>query len=221
MTGIDVAAPVFQQIMALLESEAVSEQLPDPINFGWKQRSVCRVTGLLPGPACSDKITDWYFPLISSPKVCDHLIKIATDLSESISYCAVCKPAGGGTRSIWKANYPPEYVQFLLSQNKKTEQPPPHNPACMVSKAEDQVQIISPLSGKQFFLEDKPRLKLPVRVFSQSGNYPVKVYLNGKEMGESRKGEDLWLELAEGNYAITATDSRGQTDRVTFLVSAF
>lgn len=220
LSGIDVAAPVFQQVIATLEGKIPSPKLPEPSYFGWKERKVCRKTGLPPGPKCIEVVTDLFLPLISKNTICNHVKSYAVNSSESLHYCPQCLP-DAGTHTLWLENYPTNYIQFLQSKGEKVNFTPQHNPACPLAGTGASVQIVSPAPGKEFYLETLEFIHLPIKAITSSGDYPMRFYANGQWVGESKRGEEIRVKFGQGKYRLVATDSRGMSGFVTFSVNAF
>ena len=220
LSGIDIAAPVFQQIIAQLERKTASSSLPDLQHYGWKKRQVCRKTGLKPSPDCLDQTPDAYLPLISSNIECTHYKSLVVNQTETIQYCPQCQPKSG-THRLLVENYSPEYIRFLQSKDQPVHLPPPHNPGCLQAGREDFVQFLIPSSGKEFFLENKESISLPLKAISKSGDYPIRFYANGKQVGITQKGEEVSVKFVQGKYKLIASDARGQSGSVTFSVNAF
>ena len=101
--------------------------LPNPKIVIYRQ--VCSETGLIPSDHCTNLVTDYFIPLISSTKVCDNWQEIMISPDEKISYCKSCAPETGYKKKWYKIIEPD--MQAWFEENRIAYQKiPAHNPDC-------------------------------------------------------------------------------------------
>jgi penicillin-binding protein 1C len=220
LSGIEVAAPVFQKIISQLEWDAQPLKRKNPLLLGWKTRQVCPETGLKPGPFCQNNIADYYLPMVSSQEVCRHKMKAWVNATSTLSFCDFCKPTEITTRETFD-NPPPGWAQFAAQKGKTFHLPPPHNPACQKMGQESPVTFLYPMDGKIYFLDGKETVSLSVRLRAKAEDFPIRVFENGHLLGISHKGETFSINLKEGAHSLTAIGQNGNSQKINFWVRAF
>ena len=74
LSGAKIATPLLFKIFNTIDYDSNEEWFPPPADCDIRQ--VCSETGLPPGNYCSNLITDYFIPLISSTATCQHLKEI-------------------------------------------------------------------------------------------------------------------------------------------------
>ena len=132
LSGVDMAAPVFQKLISVVESEIAHQQMSTPQMVGWKERKVCTATGLKPGVYCNQLVTDFYLPLVSSQQTCGHRVQIICNSNETTTYCQACMPAGPTKTKV--VDNPPVALLGWHAENQPAQQlAPPHYGLCPVA----------------------------------------------------------------------------------------
>lgn len=221
LSGVDVAAPVFQRLLLLVEKPE-NQISSDSIltHSGWKKRMICPQSGLLPGTYCPERTVDWYLPLFSSNATCTHLRKVETNKDETLTYCLYCRPEKN-THWMLSDNRPPLFLNFISGQKQRWKTIPTHNPACAKSNYSPELRLLSPANDRVYFLESKKIVTLPIQIVGHSENFPVVVFLNGKRILTIGKGEKKDWKFEAGLFQITAVDNSGNTIKNQFWVKDF
>lgn len=221
LSGVDMASPIFQQLMLETEGPDAMQSLdPQLAMLGWKKRQVCVETGKKPGPDCHQTREDWFLPLISPQSDCQHVKRVDVSENEQYSFCKACIPLQG-THTILADNRQPEFVSFLRMKGLEIRTAPAHNPACVNARQNAPLRILHPADGKVFYLEGRPVLSLAVQFIVLDENVPVSLFLDGKKVAVSKKGEAITLSLGMGEYQLSIKDNSGKWDRVRFTISDF
>lgn len=221
LSGVDLATPIFQQIMLLAERPNSSQRLDSNlVSFGWKQRQVCTASGKKPGPFCTSQTMDWFIPLISSQEICDHIRKVDVSENEAFSYCQDCRPVSG-YHSILVENRSPAIISFLRMKGDVLRGAPPHWTGCPRGSDSPELTIISPGNEKTYFLEGRTSIYLPVQFLTPDEQLPVTLFVNGKKVAISRKGEAFLPVFESGQHKISIKNQSGKVAEVHFMVKDF
>lgn len=71
LSGANVATPLLFKIFNTIDYDSDAEWFTQPDDCDTRQ--VCSETGLIPAESCTNKVLDYFIPLISSSKVCNNL----------------------------------------------------------------------------------------------------------------------------------------------------
>src|SRR5206468_11896841 len=145
LSGANTATPLLFKIFNTLDYDSQNDWYAPPADC--QLRQVCSESGLPPGPYCTNLITDYFIPLISSTALCQHLqmVKVAAD--SSISYCESCAPATGYIKKLYRI-LPPEMQEYFDRNGIAYSKIPPHNPECEKIFKGNGPEITSPVNGK-------------------------------------------------------------------------
>jgi penicillin-binding protein 1C len=217
ISGLEVAAPVFQKLIENLERNTPNFQ--DKTVSKWKKRWVCKETGLKLANSCKDSLEDYFLPLVSNSTPCDHQKELEVSNNCQISYCQNCKPKTG-TKTIWVDNLKPAYRAYLASKEIKTWSPV-HNPKCKSVTGGNVFNFKTPVEGRTYFLNGKPEIRIEVQMNTNSEAFPVEFYSQGKKLNTSKAGESIFINLKEGKHILHAIDNLGNQTEVSFLIKHF
>jgi penicillin-binding protein 1C len=217
LSGIDAAAPLFQKIISELERNCTPLKRKSPLESGWKIREVCAETGQKPGPWCHKTTTDYFLPMVSSQHICQHRKAFLINPEGSLSFCGNCKSTSGQTTATFD-NPDPGWRFFSEQEGKKFQLPPPHNPDCRQPGGESAPQFLFPMEGKVYFLNGAENLKTGIRLQAPAEAFPLRVFENGRRIGESKKGEEIPVSLNEGAHQFSAVGQNGSLMHIRFRV---
>jgi penicillin-binding protein 1C len=109
LSGANTATPLLFKIFNTIDYNNDGDWFVPPQDFGVRQ--VCSETGLPPGPNCTNLLSDYFIPLISSTTTCQHLQEIKVSADEKISYCNNCAPENGYKKKMYRS-VDPEMQQY-------------------------------------------------------------------------------------------------------------
>ena len=127
LSGASMATPLLFQVFNTLDYDNGQEWFRQPPDCD--TRIVCSETGLPPSPACTDLVSDFFIPLVSSAIPCQDRQQIAVAPDEKMSYCRYCKPALG-YKEQWYRIFSPSMRAYYDEHHIAYKKIPPHNPAC-------------------------------------------------------------------------------------------
>ncbi|HEV7621119.1 MAG TPA: penicillin-binding protein 1C, partial [Flavisolibacter sp.] len=171
LSGANTATPLLFKIFNTIDYQNDADwfQLPKEL----EQRKVCSETGLVPGPYCTSEVLDYYIPLISSTKQCQHIQELKVSPDSSMVFCEVCAPASGYVKKLYRV-LSPEMQDYYISNSIAFQKIPPHNPNCdKLFKGEGPV-IISPANGTEYFINNKD--PEPIQLLAHTSGDVTKVY---------------------------------------------
>ena len=207
LNGTEYAVPLLFSIFNTLKIGSSEHWFPVPAEVDF--RLVCSETGQPPSDFCTDFIMDAFIPAVSKNTACQHLIEVAIDKDEKISYCKSCLPERGYKKKYYK-NHPSELIAFFQDEFIPYQKIPPHNPKCKRIYAENAPKIISLTNGMEYLLFKDGSQKLMLRCAAENGVEHVYWYINNKLLYKARATEKVFFTPSEGETKISCTDDKGR-----------
>lgn len=185
LLGLRAAAPIFLKLFRDLDAEGkASFKIPR----GIYKRTVCSLSGHLPGKYCENKILDLAIVDVSSTKICD--------LHQNTE----------GEISI---NWPPELKGWVQKETYKSIDREP------LFSLGDQIKILSPTSNEELIAGLNEQ---SVRAyFSAEGSGKMFWFLNGRYIGSEENGSGVFFDVPVGRHRATVF-SGDESDEVCFSV---
>lgn len=209
LVGAKVATPLLFKIFDALEIQTGATWFVPPKQL--KTRLVCNETGLPPNHFCKHTIRDYYLPLKSSVRKCEHLQKIAISLDGRMSYCLTCRPSKGYQYKMFP-NLPANLKAFYDQTNEAYEKVPPHNPACTrINTAGIAPKILSPLDDRTYIINRKYPPKMSLRCQADNDVERVYWYIDGKFHKEAPPSEEVFFRPRLGRMKIECSDDKGRS----------
>ncbi|MGN6163855.1 MAG: penicillin-binding protein 1C [Flavisolibacter sp.] len=215
LSGANTATPLLFKIFNTIDYDSNSDWYTPPKEC--EIRQVCSETGLPPGPYCTNLISDYFIPLISTSTVCQHLQEIKISADGAFSYCETCAPATGYIKKLYR-NISPD-MQAYFSQNGMSYQKiPPHNPDCEKIFKGNGPAITSPLNGSEYYINIKD--PEPLQLSANTGSDVSKIYwyINDQFYKTSNAGEKQFFVPKEGPVKISCTDDKGRNKNILIQV---
>ena len=207
LSGANIATPLLFKIFNTIDYDSDEEWFTQPKDCDI--RMVCSETGLPPGEHCTNTVTDYFIPLISSTQLCYNMQEVALSADEKISYCKTCMPASGYKKK-WYRIVTPDMQRFYEERHMAYEHMPPHNPACERVFKEGGPAITSPRNGSEYFISKKhPE---PLQLSCNVGNDVHKVYwyINDQFYKADVAHNRQFFIPDEGPVKISCTDDKGR-----------
>ncbi|MGQ0738244.1 MAG: penicillin-binding protein 1C [Bacteroidota bacterium] len=215
LSGANTATPLLFRIFNTIDYDSDEEWFKQPDDCDI--RKVCSETGLVPTAHCSNLVTDYFIPLISSTRICENRQEIMLSSDEKISFCKSCAPASGYKKKLFKI-VEPEMQAWFEENRIAYEKIPPHNPDCeLIFKGAAPV-INSPVNGTEYLINKKnPE---PLQLTCKTANDVSKVYwyINNKFYRSSNAGEKQFFVPQEGPVKISCTDDKGRNRDIRITV---
>jgi penicillin-binding protein 1C len=207
LSGANVATPLLFKIFNTIDYDADEEWFTQP--KGCDIRMVCSETGMLPADHCTNLVTDYFIPLISSAQVCNNVQEVFVSPDEKMSYCRLCMPATGYKKKLYKVILP-DMQRFFEDRHIAYEKIPPHNPACEKVFKEGAPVVLSPHNGSEYMISKKhPE---PLQLSCNVSNDVTKVfwYINNQFYKSGDVGTKQFFIPDEGPVKISCTDDKGR-----------
>ena len=215
LSGANIATPLLFKIFNTIDYNSDAAWFKQPPDCDIRQ--VCSETGLPPGVHCTDKIIDYFIPLISSTKTCDNQQEIMVSPDEKISYCNSCAPESGYKKKWYKVIGAD--MQAYFNENRIAyEKIPEHNPGCEKIFKGNAPAITFPINGAEYLINKKnPE---PLQLTCKTANDVSKVYwyINNKFYKAANAGEKQFFVPEEGPVKISCTDDKGRNRDITIRV---
>ena len=215
LSGANTATPLLFKIFNTIDYDSDEEWFTQPKTL--ESRLVCSETGLMPSDHCTDKVMDYFIPLISTTARCNNQQEIMISADEKISYCKNCVPQAGYKKKMFKMIEPE--MQSWFEENKIAyNKIPPHNRDCEVIFKGNAPSITSPANGSEYLLSKKN--KEPLQLVCKTANDVSKVYwyINNKFYKASPAGEKQFFIPEEGPVKISCTDDKGRNRDIKIIV---
>lgn len=211
LSGANTATPLLFKIFNTIDYDSNSDWYEPPKDC--ELRQVCSETGLPPGPNCNNLVSDYFIPLISSTRECNHLKEIKISADSSISYCETCAPSSGYIKRLYRVTAP-EMQEYFNQNNLAYQHIPPHNPACEKIFKGDGPRITSPLNGNEYFISKKE--PEPLQLTATAGTDVTKLYwyINDQFYKSTNAGEKQFFVPKEGPVKISCTDDKGRNRNI-------
>ncbi|HEX6181488.1 MAG TPA: penicillin-binding protein 1C, partial [Chitinophagaceae bacterium] len=100
LSGATVATPLLFKIFNTIDYDSDREWFSQPADC--ELRMVCSETGHLPADHCTNIVSDYFIPLISSTAPCGNVQEIMVSENEKVSFCKSCAPDAGYKKKIYK-----------------------------------------------------------------------------------------------------------------------
>lgn len=207
LSGANTATPLLFRIFNSIDYDSDESWFSQPADCDIRQ--VCSETGLVPADHCSNRVTDYFIPLISSTQVCANRQEIMVSANEKISYCRSCAPEAG-YRKKWYRLVEPEMQEWMAENKINWDKIPPHNPDCEVVFRGSAPVISFPVNGSEYLINRKnPE---PLQLTCKTANDVSKVYwyINNRFYKSSNPADKLFFVPEEGPVKISCTDDKGR-----------
>jgi penicillin-binding protein 1C len=211
LSGANTATPLLFKIFNTIDYDSNSDWYAPPQDC--QLRQVCSETGLPPGPYCNNLISDYFIPLISSTKQCNHLQEIKVSPDSSVSYCESCAPATGYVKKLYRV-IAPEMQDHFNQTGIAYQKIPPHNPECEKIFKGDGPRITSPINGNEYYINtNDPE---PLQLTATAGIDVTKLYwyINDQFYKTTGAKEKQFFVPKEGPVKISCTDDKGRNRNI-------
>lgn len=215
LSGANVATPLLFKIFNTVDYNNDKEWFTQPSDCD--MRKVCSETGLIPSDHCTDIVTDYFIPLISSNKVCDNWQEIMVSADEKISYCKSCAPENGYKKK-WYKIIDADMQAWYRYNNIPYQKIPPHNPGCeRIFKGSVPI-ITSPSNGSEYLISKKNPEPLQLICKTSADVTKVYWYIDNRFYKVCSAGEKQFFIPTEGPVKISCTDDKGRNTDIRIRV---
>ncbi len=215
LSGATIATPLLFQIFNTIDYNSSNEWFHMPKDAS--VRMVCSETGNLPGPQCVNQRMEYFIPLISPSKDCDHMKEFAVTADEKFMYCKNCQPVSGYKKK-WLKIIQPEIQAWYNEQNIGYAQLPPHNPNCDKISMVNYPDIVFPKNGTEYLISSQNPEPLQLRCQTSPDVSFVYWYINNRFYKKIPAGVNEFFSPEEGKIKISCTDDRGRNTDAIILV---
>jgi len=207
LSGANVATPLLFTVFNTIAYDDDQAWFSRPKDCD--TRIVCPETGLPPTDHCTDRVTDYFIPLVSPSRPCDNRQEVIVSADEKMSYCRVCQPESGYKKKLYKI-IPPEMKEFLEERRMAYQQIPPHNPLCEKVFRDGGPVIVSPSNRNEYLIskKDPEPIQLRCRVSNDVGK--VYWYINNKFYRSAPAASAQFFVPEPGPVKISCTDDKGR-----------
>jgi penicillin-binding protein 1C len=207
LSGANTATPLLFKIFNTIDYDSDREWFQQPKDCDI--RMVCSETGLPPADHCTNTVSDYFIPLVSSTQTCNNMQEVVLSADEKIAYCKTCMPAAGYKKK-WYKTVTPDMQHYFEERHIAYQAIPPHYPGCERLFKDGAPAITSPKSGSEYLLsKKKPE---PLQLACNTGNDVSKVYwyINNRFYKAADAKTKQYFVPEEGPVKISCTDDKGR-----------
>lgn len=217
ITGMGVAAPVLFDIYQLLPAGE-----PFPVPWGHlKKVTLCRESGMLPGPYCGETMEVLLPASVRLRSVCPYHQRIFLDRSGRWRVDSRCEEAFN-MKAADRFVLPPALAYYTERRHPLYKALPPWREDCAVRSSEqDSMNLVYPPPGGVLYVPTQLDGESGAVVFRLIHRYPERVvfwHLDGDYLGTTRHFHEMSLAPVPGNHLLTLVDEAGEVCRRPFTV---
>ena len=207
LSGANTATPLLFKIFNSIDYDSDDEWFSQPDDC--ELRLVCSETGMVPGDQCTDLVSDFYIPLISSTTVCNNVQELMVSANESVSYCKECVPENGYRKKTYKL-VAPEMQKFFDEHQIAYQKIPPHNTECQKIFKENAPMVTFPVNGTEYLISKKEPEPLQLTCNTANDVQQVYWYINTTFYKTTPVKTKQFFVPDEGPVKISCTDDKGR-----------
>jgi penicillin-binding protein 1C len=215
LSGANIATPLLFKIFNTIDYDSDEEWFSLPKDCATRQ--VCSETGLVPTDHCTNRVTDYFIPLVSSTQLCNNYQEIMVNPDETTSYCRSCVPEAGYKKK-WYKIVDPDMQAWMIENHADYDKIPPHNPQCELIFKGNAPFITSPSNGTEYLINKKD--PEPLQLVCKTANDVSRVtwYINDKFYKTCNTGEKQFFVPDEGPVKISCSDDKGRNRDIRIMV---
>ena len=215
LSGANTATPLLFRVFNTIDYDTDEEWFRQP--EGCSNRLVCSETGLPPADFCQNIIGDYFIPMISTTKTCDHMREVIVSPDEKMSFCRSCMPETGYKKKMYH-NFSMDILSYFGEKKITYDRIPAHNPDCEKVFQESGPAILSPKNGSEYLLSKKNPEPLQLSCNAGSDVSKVYWYINDRFYKSSEATAKQFFIPEEGPVKISCTDDKGRNRNIRIRV---
>ena len=217
LIGAELATPLLFEIFNTIDYDSPADWFKVP--KGLKVRWVCSESGLPPNTYCKDQVVDYYIPLVSPTKVCNHMKEVFVSHNEQYAYCMTCLP-NHGYKSKMYPNLSPAMSAYYEARGVSFKKIPTHNPSCTRIFEDESLnpQITSPSADKEYWIDQESPSELQLSCKTASDVKTVYWYVNEEFYQAAKANQEIFFSPESGLVKISCSDDKGRNSTVQIKV---
>jgi penicillin-binding protein 1C len=215
LSGANTATPLLFKVFNTIDYNSDAGWYVPPKDLALRQ--VCQATGLPPGEHCTNLISDYFIPLVSSNQLCRHVQEIQLSADGKWSYCQSCVPETGYTKQ-WVSVMAPELEQWYEERSLAYEKVPPHYFGCEKIFRGSGPSITSPRNGAEYFINTNEPEPLQLAAHAGADVSRLYWYIDDVLYKTTLPGEKQFFTPKEGSVKISCTDDKGRNTNIRIVV---
>jgi penicillin-binding protein 1C len=181
-------------------------------------RTVCSESGMPPSNFCEHLVSDYFIPLVSPTKNCNHKKEVFVNEDETMSYCIYCKPTSN-YKTEWYSNHSADIINYKKENGQPLKSIPFHNPDCPKIIEEGGPRIISPQSVSEYLLNRNDPEPVQLKCKVSQDVQTVYWYINNELYKKTNANSPLFFVPEKGKSLISCTDDKGRSKSITITVA--
>lgn len=218
--GKELAAPLFFEL-----AQAISHELgplpviePNPRFMNLQRVQVCKISGMLPTPYCTDTETTWFIPGKSPIKTDTIFRELAINSKTGLRTCHINKDTRFEIFEFW----PSDLLAIFKKAGIQRHTPPFFEADCRLSSTNGlSPQISSPQMGLTYILSsnNKEHNTIPLSAVTDAGIEYLYWFVNDSFIAKVKSNAVYHWSAKPGKYIIRVVDDHGLADARVIRVS--
>ncbi len=217
--GQEIAAPLFFDIVNVLDEIKPIAPIEKPNNLNIKNIEVCKDTGDIANQNCKDKILTHFIPGVSAIKPSNISRIIPINKKTGLRACSHNPKL---TKLEYYNFWPSDIIKSFEEAGVIYNIPPKFEHNC--NNIENFMQnseppsIVSPVNNSEYFIRSNTNNKITLKASADSNINEIYWYTNGKLVATSKPNEATQIAIEAGKIKIMAIDNLGQSNHVNIVV---
>jgi penicillin-binding protein 1C len=218
LVGSISAAPLLFEIFDTLKAGKNQEWFQRPPKVGF--RKVCALSGMIPGPNCTDTKQELFIYNVSPNHVCTFHQKYDIDDDTGYRLCSFCR-LGRKYHQESFLLWPQEVANWMKANGIPLDEVPSHLPECPYQSGGHPPEIITPQNRDYFLIRQGTDITLQQIPFKAAVDNRIKNiywFLDGKLLSKGPSAKTVFYLPATGKHQLTCMDEEGRKTKVIFTV---
>ncbi len=217
--GLHAAAPVLFDVLRMLDSD--DEWWSEPFD-AMKPVLVCKQSGWLAGPLCTETDTVYMVKSMQTPAICQFHTPCYTDAEHTYRYDPSCMPAEATLQHYFVV--PTLAESYYKRYHPDYQTLPPLSPDCATAdNARKDIAIIYPRSGSRIYVPyewDKQKSKAVFSAVHRTETADIYWHLDQHYIGKTHEFHEIEIDPQPGTHTLVLQDEFGGMATTTFEVIA-
>ena len=215
LTGAGMATPLLFKLFNSIDYNSDNKWIEKPHKI--QERLVCSESGQIPAKFCKNRNIDYYIPMISDSRECEHLKYVFVSQDNQTSYCSYCLPKLDYQKALYP-NLSSELITYKEENNIRYKKIPLHNSNCThIFENSAAPKITSPVHLRQYFTQGEV-VELVLECQAANDVDTVFWYINDKFIKKSNALAGIFVQLPKGKVKISCSDDKGRNSNIYVLI---
>lgn len=208
--GKDIAAPLFFELVHGIRQERgpLISLEKDPKSMHLQQVQVCKASGMLPTPYCTDTEATWFIPGKSPIKTDTIFREVAINPETGLRTCHIDEHTRFEIYEFW----PSDLLKIFKAAGIQRRTPPFFEADCLLTETHGlSPEITSPQAGLTYVIrvDQKQNNTIPLTAVTDAGIEFVYWFINESFIAKTKADEPFMWPAKPGKFMIRVVDEHG------------